>query len=98
MRILWFAGVQLLAVMGKDFNCIVEGMGHLRLSTKELVGKTDICWKESERNSQCPYDTPGNCRRTLSQTFPICYSKWGCLPDIFSRMEQQLNGQPGFTG
>ncbi len=35
MRILWFAGVQLLAVMGKEFNCIVEGMGCLRLSTKE---------------------------------------------------------------
>lgn len=37
MRILWFAGVQLLAVMGKDFNGIVEGMGYLRLSTKELA-------------------------------------------------------------
>ncbi len=51
MRILWFAGVQLLAVMGKDFNYIVEGMGYLRLSTKELAGKTDISWKESRKNS-----------------------------------------------
>jgi len=51
MRILWFAGVQLLAVMGKDFNRIGEGMGYLRLSTKELAGKTEICWKESRKKS-----------------------------------------------